>query len=163
MTTPRPQADNRPKEVDTSFWLWITTFALGALGILFSYPQFQKIQDEAVRQALAENPTLDRSTLEDATTAAFGLGLGFVLLFFAVQVVFVFLMRGGRNWARIVLAVFGGIGLFFGLVGLLIGLPNDSGVGSVIGLLQLLLLAGAIVTMFRPAANAWFRPRQPGF
>ncbi|MGH3824368.1 MAG: hypothetical protein ACRDRA_16290 [Pseudonocardiaceae bacterium] len=159
MTMPRPQAANRPKEVDASFWLWISAFVVSLLGTFFSYQQIKEIQAEAIRQALAENPELDQTAFESITTAAFSVGLVLGLLFLAVQIVFVFLMRGGRNWARIVMAVLGGLSLLFGLIGLL----SFSGPMLVTGLLQFLLLIGAIVTMFLPAANAWFRPRQPGF
>lgn len=49
------------------------------------------------------------------------------------------------------------VGVVLGLIGL------AAGSGSVTGLFQLLFLIGAIVTMFLPAANAWFQPRRPGF
>lgn len=158
MTMSRPQPANRPKEVDYSFWLWISWFVLGVLGFLLSY---QQIRETTTRQMRASDPTIDPATLENVTTAGFTVGLVFALLIIAVEVVFVFLMRGGRNWARIVMVVLGGIALLFGLIGLLIGLTSASGLMSVVGLLQVLLLAGAIVMMFRPAANAWFRSPSP--
>lgn len=157
MSLPRPQADNRPKEVDTSFWLWISYFALGVLGIFFTYPQTQQIRNEAMREALAKNPELDQTAFENFMTVAVNVGLALGLLFVAVLIVFVYLIRGGRNWARIVLAVIGGLGLLFGLL----GLAGASGLSVLLALIQLLLLTGAIVTMFRPAANAWFRPVRP--
>ncbi|MBV9143415.1 MAG: hypothetical protein JO115_21270 [Pseudonocardiales bacterium] len=160
MTTPLPPGDyptgqaplrgTRPKEVEISFWLWIATFVLGVLGLSVTYSQ---VRAQMVDQALAQNPTVDQSMVERFTTAVFVV----VLLVGAIELLFVFLMRAGRNWARIVLAVIGGIGVFAGLFGLV------AGAGSVAGLLQLLLLIGAMVTMFLPAANAWFRPRRPGF
>lgn len=163
MTMPHPQSDNRPKEVDASFWLWISAVALGVLGFIISYQAIQAAQDEAVRQALADNPTFDRTTFENAMTVGFTVGLVFWLLFFAALIVFAFLMRGGRHWARIVTVVLGGLYLAVVFFGGLVGLSSGSGLASALGLIQLLLLIGAIVTMFRPAANAWFRPRQPGF
>lgn len=162
MTTPRPQAANRPNEVDTSFWLWISAFLIGVVGLILSYPQVQEIKAQVMSQALAEDPTLDRATFESAMTVGFAFALGLLLLFLAMQIVFVFLMRGGRNWARIVMAVLGGVFLLFGLVGLLLGPTSGSGF-SVLGLVQVLLVIGAIVMMFRPAANAWFQPPRPGF
>src|SRR5262245_1798846 len=98
MTAPRPGAESRPKEVEASFWLWIVTLGLGLLGSLLSY---QQVKAELSRQARATNPAIDSSTIESATTAGIVLGL----LFIVVEIVFVFLMRGGRNWARIVMAV----------------------------------------------------------
>jgi hypothetical protein len=156
MTMPRPQAETRPKEVEISFWLWITTLALGLVATVPVLTQLDQLRAQAIDQALVQDPTLDRSTIESITTGALIGGAVIGLLFVVAELVFVFLMRGGRNWARIVLAVLGGLGVLFGLIGL-------AAASSVSGLLQLLLLIGAIVTMFLPTANAWFRHRQPGF
>ncbi|MDQ4020104.1 MAG: hypothetical protein M3257_00350 [Actinomycetota bacterium] len=155
MTTPRPQAETRPKEVEISFWLWISTIVLGLLGSVPILFQFDQLRAQAINQALADDPALDRSTIESVTTGALVAGAVIGLLLVVAQVIFVFLMRGGRNWARIVLAVLGGLVVLFGLIGFA-GTTGAMGAGS---LLQLLLLIGAIVTMFLPAANAWFRPR----
>lgn len=159
MTTPLPPGDyptgqtplrgTRPKEVEISFGLWIAASVLYVLGLLTAYSQ---VRTETFDRVLAQNPTLDQSMIERVATVAFVVWL----LIVAAVVLCVFLMRGGRNWARIVLAVVGGIGVLLGLFGLAVG------AGSVAGLLQLLLLIGAVVTMFLPPANAWFRPRRPG-
>ncbi|MGH3935227.1 MAG: hypothetical protein ACRDS1_09670 [Pseudonocardiaceae bacterium] len=159
MTTPRPQAETRPKEVEISFWLWITNLVLGMLGALITLTQIDQIRTAAIDRAVAQDPTLDRSVIESAATVGLIVGVVVGLAIVAAQLAFVFLMRGGRNWARIVLAVLGGLGVLFGLI----GLAGASGATSATGLLQLLLLIGAIVTMFLPAANAWFRPSRPGF
>ncbi|MGH3854306.1 MAG: hypothetical protein ACRDR6_12600 [Pseudonocardiaceae bacterium] len=143
----------RPREVEISFWLWIATFVLGVVGAITMYSQINQIRAEAISRVLAQNPAADQSTIESATTTALVVGVVLGLLVVVAEIVFVFLMRGGRNWARIVLAVFGGLGVLFGLLGLAV----NSGAGSVTGLLQLLLLIGALVTMFLPAANVWFR------
>ncbi|MGH3874575.1 MAG: hypothetical protein ACRDSR_24255 [Pseudonocardiaceae bacterium] len=153
-----PLRGTRPKEVDTSFWLWLTTVALGFIGVLGSYPQLERLQREAAERALAEDPTLDRSSMESVMAAVPVVVVVIVLLFVLAELVVVFLMRGGRNWARIVLAVLGGLGVLFGLIGLTAG-----GLASIGSLLQLLILGGAIVTMFLPPANAWFRPQRPEF
>ncbi|HEY6424142.1 MAG TPA: hypothetical protein VIY28_13020 [Pseudonocardiaceae bacterium] len=155
-----PLRGPRPKEVEISFWLWIGTFVLGLVGGALQYPRFDQIRTETINRALAQNPTLDRSSFESIFTGALVVGAVIGLTFFVAEVVFVFLMRGGRNWARIVMAVLGGLSVLFGLIGLAGG---TAGTSVVTGLLQLLLLIGAIVTMFLPPANAWFSPRQPGF
>ncbi len=154
---PAPLRGTRPKEVETSFWLWIASVVLGVVGALITYPQIQQLQADAIDQTLAQDPTLDRAVIESAATVGLIVGIVIGLLILAAELVFVFLMRGGRNWARIVLAVLGGLGVLFGLVGLA-GITGSMGAGS---LVQLLLLIGAIVTMFLPAANAWFRPHRP--
>jgi hypothetical protein len=141
-----PLRGTRPKEVEISFWLWIAVLVIGLVsgGIAYSQIRIHQIQTEAI----------DR-----ATTTALVVGLVIGLLVVAAEFVLVFLMRAGRNWARIVLAVLGGLAVLFGLIGLAV----TAGARSVTGVLHLLLLIGAIVTMFLPAANAWFRSHRPGF
>lgn len=153
MTTPRPQAETRPKEVEISFWLWITNLVLGLLGLVLLYTQRDQIRAEMINNLLAQDPTADRSVVESVAAAALVVGVVFVLLFVAAGLIFVFLMRGGRNWARIALAVLGGLLVLVSLT----GLAGATGASAVTGLPQFLLLIGAIVTMFMPAANAWFR------
>lgn len=154
-----PPRGPRPRGVEISFWLWIINLALGAISSLVALTQIDRIRAEAVSTALAQNPTLDRSMIENVST---GVVIGAVvvgLLFVAAGLVFAFLMRGGRNWARIVLAVLGGLGVLFGLF----GLAGSTGPVLVASFVQLLLVLGAVVTMFGSAANAWFRPGRPGF
>lgn len=167
MSTPPPPGDystgqiplreTPPKEVEISFWLWIATLVLAVIGAVTAYSQINQIRANAIDQALTQNPAADRSVIERTLTIGLDVAVVVGLLFVIAKFIFVFFMRGGRNWARIVLAVLGGLAVLFGLIGLAIG------GGSVTGLLQLLLLIGAIVTMFLPPANAWFQPRRPGF
>ncbi|MGH3835811.1 MAG: hypothetical protein ACRDSF_08915 [Pseudonocardiaceae bacterium] len=149
---PAPLRGTRPKEVEISFWLWIATVVLGVLGVVVMYIQIDLLRAELVNSLLAQDSTVDRSTVERFATVGSVVAIVIGLVLVGAQLFLVFLMRGGRNWARIVLAVLGGVVVLFGLLGL---------AASVSGLLQLLLLVGAIVTMFLPAANAWFRPRRP--
>lgn len=146
----------RPKEVEISFGLWVATLVIGVIGAALSYSQMRQIQAQMINQMVAQNPPMDQSMIERTATTALVVGTVLWLLVMAAMFLFVFLMRAGRNWARIVLAVLGGLYVIFSLIGVAVA-------GSVAGLLQLLLLVGAIVTMFLPAANAWFAPRRPGF
>ncbi len=141
--------------VEISFWLWIATVVLGVLGLVVMYIQIDLLRAELVNSLLAQDPTADRSTVERFATVGSVVAVVIGLVLVGVQLLLVFLMRSGRNWARIVLAVLGGLGVLFGLIGL--------AASSVSGLLQLMVLVGAIVTMFLPTANAWFGPRRPEF
>lgn len=85
--------------------------------------------------------------------------IGLVLL--ALVVATVFQMRKGRNWARIVLAVLGGLSalsllLGFANAGSLLGLGGLGVLSVLISVVQLVLLLGAILLMFRGGANAYF-------
>ncbi|MGH3774306.1 MAG: hypothetical protein ACRDRR_00995 [Pseudonocardiaceae bacterium] len=154
-TGPAPLRGTRPREIEISFWLWIATVVLGVVGVVIMYIQIDLLRAELINSLLAQDSTADRPTVERFATVGSVVAVVIGLLLVGGQLLLVFLMRGGRNWARIVLAVLGGLVVLFGLIGF--------AAGSVSGLLQLLLLVGAIVTMFLPAANAWFRPPRPEF
>lgn len=155
-TGPAPLRGTRPKEVEISFGLWVATLVIGVIGVVLSYGQIRQVQAQMINQMGAQNPPIDQSMIERTATTALVIGTVVWLLFVAAMFLFVFLMRAGRNWARIVLAVLGGLDVLLSLFGIAVA-------GSAAGLLQLLLLVGAIVTMFLPAANAWFAPRRLGF
>jgi len=114
----------RPKAVEISFWLWIGNLVLDAVVVVYGFI---------------------------TGAVAVGVALGLLVLFIAVLV---FLMRDGQNWARIVLAVLGGLFLMLWLS----DLTSTPGATLATVLLQL----APIVAMFRPTANAWFRSRHLG-
>lgn len=148
-----PPREPRPRTVEISFWLWMVILTFGAVSSLLALAQIDRLRTEAINQMAAQDPTLDRSTIESVATGAL-IGTVLVgLVFVTIGFVFAFLMRGGRNWARIALAVLGGLAVLVGLFGLV----NVSGPTAVTSFVQLLLVAGAIVTMFGSQANAWFR------
>ncbi len=153
-----PARAARPRMVEISFWIWIVNLAFGGITILVALTQIDRLRSETINSAVAGNPTLDRSVIESAATGVLVGTIVVGLLCVAVGFVFVFLMRGGRNWARIMLAVLGGLIVLLRLFGLTI----TTGPVLAISVVQLLLLTVAIVTMFGRAANAWFRPRHPG-
>lgn len=149
----------RPKEVDLSFWLWVTSFVLGIVGLIVFLGEFDTIRDTAVqearRQVQRDGSPLDEAQLQSITNAVLIGGVVIGLLVSAVELLFAMFMRKGRNWARILLTVFGGIGVVSGLY----SLTTEAGVQLALTVVSLPVVIGAIVTMFLPAANPWFRPR----
>lgn len=152
----------RPKEVELSFWLWVASFAIGLIGLLLFVGQYDTIRDtaleEARREAQRQGGSLDVAQIETITTVVLVIGVIIGLVFSLVQLLFAFFMRKGRNWARIVLAVIGGISVLFGLV----SLTGIAGGQLALTGISLIILIGAIVTMFLPGANPWFRSRPTG-
>src|SRR5918997_1592134 len=144
----------RPKEVDISFRLWIGSMVVSLLGAILMFSQFDDIQQQAIDEALRANPTLDRQFVESTFDAFLIAGLVFGLVLVALELFFIFKMRAGRNWARIVLTVLGAISVLGALFGLGQPQPAPSLVTSV---LSLLLVVGAIVMMYVKGANQWFR------
>ena len=131
-----PARGPRVWAVELSFWLWVVYLALDAvLGVV------------AV--------TLARSAIDGGVSGAQIATVVSALLVDAALLVFAVLMRGGRNWARIVLAVLGGLRVLILLFVLV------AGAGGLMFAVLFLLVVAAVTTMFVPAANAWFVPRPP--
>lgn len=72
-------------------------------------------------------------------------------------VLLAYLMRRGKNWARITLAVLGGLSVILALV----GLGSADPLNMVVNLVGLGLIVGAIYLMFRPDVNPYFARRPP--
>jgi hypothetical protein len=141
-----------PNEVRASFVLWLAAVAAGVFETILTII-------EAVSGQLALG------------TGGVIVGVSMRLLIFTVVVYVASRMLRGRNWARFVLAI--GLGVF-GTLSIVIGPVSWLAEGHTIGKflagadLMLLLFASsrvvhliavfaALVLMFRPAANEYFR------
>ena len=144
-----------PAEVLTSVKLWFASIIVGLVGGILVFALTD--QSASVRKAMETNPSaLTESQLRTAETVGLLVGLVLVLIVLGLEVLFVLKMKAGRNWARIVLAVLGGLSALSSLSGLARGL----GAGTVINFISMLLLIAAIVFMFRPATKPYFsQPR----
>ncbi|MDQ4103824.1 MAG: hypothetical protein M3186_08995 [Actinomycetota bacterium] len=175
MTTPPPPSDSRdqqwpvpgspsrgprPRTVEISFWLWIVILTFSGIGILITLTQLDQLRAQVIDTALAQDPTQDRSMIESVMTGALTVGVVFALVFVAAGFAFAFFMRKGRNWARMLLAVPGGLIVLLWLIGLTQGAGPTPALG--VSLVQLLLVVAAIATMFGAEANVWFRRPWPG-
>lgn len=87
------------------------------------------------------------------------------LLLVALQLLFAVFMRRGRNWARIVLTVFGALGVLGTLIGLAGGtsttingqtVQTGSVAGTILSLVQAVVIVVAVVLFFRPRATTYF-------
>lgn len=154
-------AGTRPAEVDLSFKLWVVSLVLGLVGLVYFVIEFDTFSATAVeevrRQLAAQGSTIDEAQAKSITTAGLIGAVVIGLLASSVQLLIAFFMRKGRNWARITLAVIGGAGVLFGLS----SLAAAPGFQLILSLISYIVVIGAVVTMFLPAANPWFRSR-PG-
>ena len=141
-----------PNDVRASFVLWLAAVAAGVFETIL-----------AIIEAVSRHSALG--------TGGVIVGVSIRLLIFTVVVYVASRMLRGRNWARFVLAI--GLGVF-GTLSIVIGPVSWLGEGHTIGEflvgadLMLLLFASsrvvhliavfaALVLMFRPAANDYFR------
>lgn len=154
-------AVEKPQEVETAFRLWIGSVIVGLIGAVLTFLQLPALIDVAI-QSTPATPGLSEENLRLGIQVGIIVGAVVGLAFVALYLLFTFKMRAGRNWARIVLTILGGLSIIFTLFSLgTIGQQFASGaLGAVTGvltILQLLLEIAAIYFMFRPAANQYFQ------
>ena len=130
-----------PVPVERSFRLWIAVVVVGLVGSALS---------------------LATTTAAPTPGAAVG---GFVgalvgVLFLGAIVFCALRLRRGESWARLTLAVLGGISAGFTVLGVLLtaGLGVSLGfLSTIVSLLQAALIVAAILFSFQEPANAYFR------
>jgi len=144
-----------PSEVLTSVKLWFASILVGLVGGILVYVLTD--QDAAVQTMMdADTSGLSQAQLQTAVNIGLITVLVLVLILLGLEVLFVLKMKAGRNWARIVLTVLAGLSA----VSSLSAFTKGFSLGTAINFISLLLLIGAVVFMFRPAANPYFSQRR---
>lgn len=158
----------RPKQVDQSFWLWVAAIVVsvinGVLNLLIFAPRVQ----HQMAERLQHTPGVDTGQLAGSMTQMSGsLGSVSLVISTAIWVLFVVMMRMGKNWARITLLV---ITILWGLFQVLgvassaaMGVMGVQSVSTAIAAVELVLAVVACVLMFRPAARYYFAPGPQGW
>ncbi|MFD9866244.1 hypothetical protein ACFXI8_14915 [Streptomyces niveus] len=151
-TTPEtPRQGARPKVVETAFLLLLAAVAVDAVvwtldTFAVSPSGFDEMRDEmgasgAIRQV--------------------AMSAGFLILTSGLFLFFVFQMRQGRNWARNTLAAVAALVALFVINSMSMNEFDKGGAADVIydvfiSVSPVLLVAGAVLLMFLPTANAYF-------
>ncbi|MEV1114072.1 hypothetical protein AB0I91_03320 [Actinosynnema sp. NPDC049800] len=132
-----------PKEVRLSFFLWLASAILLVVSSALVLTQRETALEEARKAPPTPGITVEQ--LESTVTAILvflvimGVVLAGLMVFFALKA------RAGRNWARIALTVLGAAVFLYHLVGF-----------SLVGLVIVLVVAAAVVTLYLPASKAYF-------
>lgn len=149
-TTPAP---NAPTTVTASYWLYIVGAALGVVGAIVGFIALPAAIDQGVevarRQGTSTNGVDIEGIVRGAAIGGVVLGAVITVVFTVLTILFALRMRQGRNWARIVLAVFAGLQVF--------GVAGGYGVGA----LHFLVVLAALILSFLPVSNAWFAALRP--
>jgi hypothetical protein len=153
----------RPPQVSAAlFFVWLAALVLGAAGAILELISFYRGAGVGARNATS-SPELTPDEIQGIVVLVSVLATVSVCIGFALWVLFVLKMWAGRNWARIVLTVLGGVGLAGDLVALFIETP----IIKVLDGLELLTVAAALVLMYLPSSERYFRappaPRFPQF
>ncbi|MEO6090369.1 MAG: hypothetical protein ABIQ18_45435 [Umezawaea sp.] len=150
----------RPATLTASFWSWLTATVLVVIGL----PGVFALQYERFADVLRADPSGEPMDVPTARVAALVtsvlFSIGFLVLSTPYVVAFINL-RGGKEWARIMLAILGAFGLLFGLIMLAAFIGGAKDLNPVVGIFWVLLFmmstAVAILLMFLPPSNDYVR------
>jgi len=153
-----------PRDVRWAFWLGVAAIVVGLVG---SVATSMSNPVDTLQQTLQRNSGTRRGVDPFASptvvTVFYVGGVVFAVVFLVVRVFVLTRMRGGANWARVVLSVLFGMGVVG--VGLTAVIPGTSvsllGIVRISGVVEVVLEAGMVVLMFRSAARSYFTAPQP--
>jgi hypothetical protein len=155
----------KPKDVETAFRLGLLAVVIGIIGIALSFA----LAGPSIDAAIAANPLPPGITEQQFRQIALVSSIVvavLLLVVIALYLLFLFKMRAGRNWARIMTTIFAAIWIAFGLFGLLgIGEVLAAGplgvLSAVLSVLLLVVLIASIFFMFRPTVGPYFQQERP--
>jgi hypothetical protein len=152
-----PKALERPVTVRAGLGAFIATLVLGLVSAIVTFAQF----DDLVQAALAaQGSDVELGVIgEDVVRTTLIAAVVFGLLLTALQLMFIWFAWNGRNWARIVLWVLGGLGVAGGLVGFVSPQPGMPGYLVGLSVFSFLLTVAGIVLLALKPSNEWYRYR----
>jgi hypothetical protein len=134
----------RPTTVRNGIFAFLANTVLGLLSSIVTFADLDSLVDDAA---------LDAGVDPDSLRAGIVAGAVIGLVFLAAYLVVLWYAWQGRNWARIVLWVLGGLSVLSGLF----GLGNDNGLLAFLAVVQLLLVIAGIVLLALKPSNEWYR------
>jgi hypothetical protein len=150
-----PPAMERPFAVRAGIGAFIASLILSLIGSIVVFASF----DSLVATTL-DTPGVDPSLGEDFIRSTLIAGAVIGLLFVALEVMFLWFAWNGRNWARIVLWVLGGLSVVSSLASFGMGsAPGQTGFLTALNVFALLLIVAGIVLLAMKPANEWYRYR----
>jgi hypothetical protein len=149
-----PAPVERPVTVRAGIGAFVANLILGVIVAIITFADIDKIV--ARTMAASNDPNVTEGIIRSALVV--GAVIGLVLV--ALNVLFLWFAWQGRNWARIVLWVLGGLNVVSGLLGLSgAGSSGQTGFVTAIGVFQLLLVIAGIVLLALKPSNEWYRYR----
>ncbi|WP_448641399.1 hypothetical protein [Geodermatophilus sp. URMC 63] len=148
-----PEAPERPTTVRVGIGAFLATLILGVISSLVQFSDVDGLVAQAV--ALADDPALT----EDVVRAGVVVGAVIGLLLVVLQALFIWFAWKGRNWARTVLLVLGGLSVLFGLSALSgagSGVAGSGFLDSLSVFSTLITLVGVVALALRPSSE-WYR------
>ncbi|WP_158845196.1 hypothetical protein [Saccharothrix deserti] len=161
-TPPKPTP---PKLIDLARWLFILSAVVGMGRFMVQLSDREML----IGELRAQQPTLGQDELDAAATGGIVFGLLMAVALLLVYTLLANRMASARNWARIVLTVLAGAGIFFGLLRLIaVGSGFTEAFGLVVspvdlvfGGITMIIDGVAVVLMYLPSVSGYFRSARP--
>ena len=151
-----PPPVERPQAVRVGIGAWLASTLLGVLGAIVTFTQLDELVDRAIIDAGLDPADYDGAG-DVAGTGLILVGVVLGLVFVGLQFLFIWFAWQGRNWARIVLWVLGGLAVLSGLFTL--AGPTSDGFLGMLSMIQTLLIVVGIVALALKPASEWYRYR----
>jgi hypothetical protein len=136
---------------------FIATLILGLVSAVVTFAQFDELVQAALTAQGSDAQLADIG--EDVVRTTLIAAAVFGLLLTALQVMFIWFAWNGRNWARIVLWVLGGLAVAGGLFGVVSPQPGMPGYLIGLNVFSLLITIAGIVLLALKPSNEWYRYR----
>jgi len=154
-----PQPMERPTTVRAGLGAFIAVLILGLVSSIVTFADFDNIMNAAL--AAQGTSTADLGVDRDSfvrLVLIVGVVIGLVMA--ALQIMFIWFAWNGRNWARVVLWVLGGLGVLSGLFAVASPRAGEPGFLVSLSVFSLLLTAAGIVLLALKPSNDWYRFRK---
>ncbi len=110
-------------------------------------------QRDSLREQIADSqPELTADELDTAVTVGTAFAVVIGLISIGLWIWMAVMNRKGRSWARIVATVLGGLNIVFTLI----GLSQNTGIGTVVNLISIVLAAAILWMLYRPDSSAYY-------
>ena len=158
--TDAPAPMERPVTVRAGIGAFVAALVLSAVGTIATLANWEDYLDWALAQEdlSLDDPSLEGLDVQQFTELVLQFSIAFGVVLFALQALFIWFAWRGRNWARIVLSVLGGLALLSAPCTATASGPLPF-VSAVAWLQILLSLAGVVLLALKPS-NDWYRFRK---
>jgi hypothetical protein len=149
-----------PRSVIASLWIWIISCLVPLVAIIYSVTRLDDVRAHLRATAMIEDPSATAESLDRVVNVTMWIALAALAVPVVVEIILAIVMANRRNWARVLLLLAGLLGIPAAAIAF--GALSDDAAASknnlAIGIaVQALLVVVAIVLMFVPSANHWFR------
>ncbi len=148
-----PTPMERPTTVRAGIGAFVASLVLAVVSSIVTFADFGDLIDQTLREST------DPALTEDLARTGILIGVVITLIIIGLEALFIWFAWQGRNWARIVLFVLGGLAVVSGLFGLAAGTGATTGFLTSLGWFQLLLSAVGVVLLALKPSNDWYRYR----